>query len=136
MVGAADQETSSQTLAKLKNLEISKKEIQSNPPITKPANGAEEAVENGLKKKKKRRRKKKKKGTEAAVDDESQPAENGKSGPANQTDPPSVPLSKFFPSGKYPPGEMQEYVNANSYRTSSEEMRERERLESYVLIPS
>lgn len=70
-----------------------------------------------------------------------------------QTDPPTVPVSKFFKDGQYPVGETHEYLNecdfsltlcsgntpawwltgnfsrrSNSYRTTSEEMREKERL--------
>ncbi|KAF5312452.1 hypothetical protein D9619_002629 [Psilocybe cf. subviscida] len=47
---------------------------------------------------------------------------------AEQSEPPRVPVSKFFPSGKYPEGEIQPYKNENSYRTTSEEKRYNEKL--------
>ena len=58
------------------------------------------------KKKKKRKPKKKKAG-----------------GPKTQTSPPRVPVSELFPSDQYPEGEIVEYKNENSYRTTSEEKR-------------
>lgn len=75
--------------------------------------------------KKKKKRKKKKKKTTANDTAESETVQI----PEKQTDPPSIPIARFFPDGKYPPGEMQEYVDANSYRTTSAEMRDRERIE-------
>ena len=76
-----------------------------------------------------------------------------------QTEPPSVPLARFFPGGVYPPGEIQEYKDEcaalwfpwqnalaatiarrglsgarggrrNRWRTTSAECRERERIEA------
>jgi len=44
-----------------------------------------------------------------------------------QSDPPRVGLSKLFPSGVYPVGEIQEYKDDNSFRTTSEEKRYIER---------
>ncbi|KAG9083536.1 Methionine aminopeptidase 2, partial [Ceratobasidium sp. UAMH 11750] len=79
----------------------------------------EDAVDNngtgdgeGAKKKKKKKKSKKKK----------------TAAPAVQSDPPRVGLSFLFPSGIYPEGEIQEYKNENSYRTTSAEKREAERL--------
>ncbi|KAF8594644.1 peptidase M24A, methionine aminopeptidase [Ceratobasidium sp. AG-I] len=73
--------------------------------------GEGEAAEGeGAKKKKKKKKSKKKK---AAV---------------VQSDPPRVGLSLLFPSGIYPEGEIQEYKNDNSYRTTSAEKREADRL--------
>ncbi|KAJ7066161.1 peptidase M24A methionine aminopeptidase [Mycena amicta] len=40
-----------------------------------------------------------------------------------QSDPPRVGLSQFFPDGKYPVGEIQEYKDDNTWRTTSEEKR-------------
>ncbi|TCD64310.1 Methionine aminopeptidase 2 [Steccherinum ochraceum] len=40
-----------------------------------------------------------------------------------QSDPPRVGLSKLFPNGTYPIGEIQEYKNDNVWRTTSEEKR-------------
>jgi len=45
-----------------------------------------------------------------------------------QTDPPRIGLSKFFPDGHYPVGEIQEYTDDNAYRTTSEEKRYQERM--------
>lgn len=40
-----------------------------------------------------------------------------------QTEPPTIGLSKLFPDGKFPEGELQEYKNDNAFRTTSEEKR-------------
>ncbi|KAG0667479.1 Methionine aminopeptidase 2 [Rhodotorula mucilaginosa] len=72
---------------------------------------AAEPAANGATEKKKSNKKKKKGG--AAV---------------QQTEPPTVPVTKFFKDGQFPVGETHEYLNDNSYRTTSEEMREKERL--------
>lgn len=91
---------------------------------TAEADGGEDGGEDGAsaaeKKKKKRNRKKKKKKAEAAED---------QGPPPDQTDPPSIPIARYFPSRVFPVGELQDYVDANAYRTSSEELRERERIE-------
>ena len=71
-----------------------------------------------------------------------------------QTEPPTVPIAAFYPAGKYPEGEIQEYrdecvlfsaaapspkkregltdrrARSNAYRTTSAECRERERLDA------
>eukprot|EP01113_Clastostelium_recurvatum_P037859 TRINITY_DN5579_c0_g1_i3.p1 TRINITY_DN5579_c0_g1~~TRINITY_DN5579_c0_g1_i3.p1 ORF type:complete len:483 (-),score=101.14 TRINITY_DN5579_c0_g1_i3:83-1477(-) len=52
--------------------------------------------------------------------------ENGR---PQQTDPPTIPVRLLFPDGVYPVGEIQEYIAENSYRTTSAELREKERLE-------
>lgn len=62
----------------------------------------------GVKKKKKKKKPKKKK--------------------VEQSDPPRLGLSKLFPSGTYPEGELQPYKDDNAYRTTSEEARNIERL--------
>jgi methionyl aminopeptidase len=77
------------------------------------ANGA---ATGAAKKKKKRKPKKKKKAT-----------------PTSQTEPPSVLLSLLFPNKSYPHGEEVEYVNDNSYRTTSEEKRHLDNLNSDFL---
>ncbi|KAJ7771556.1 methionine aminopeptidase 2-like protein [Mycena metata] len=65
------------------------------------------ALENGAtgeaKKKKKKKKTKKKK--------------------PEQSDPPRIGLSKFFPDGNYPVGEIQHYKDDNAWRTTSEEKR-------------
>eukprot|EP00898_Chlorokybus_atmophyticus_P001622 jgi/Chlat1/2460/Chrsp171S00135 len=52
--------------------------------------------------------------------------------PLQQTDPPTIPMTQLFPDGNYPEGELHEYKDDNRWRTTSEEMRERERLEASV----
>ncbi|KZT08649.1 peptidase M24A methionine aminopeptidase [Laetiporus sulphureus 93-53] len=47
---------------------------------------------------------------------------------AQQSEPPRVGLSKLFPDGNYPEGELQEYKDDNAWRTTSEEMRYNERM--------
>ncbi|KAF9015712.1 hypothetical protein BDQ17DRAFT_1230001 [Cyathus striatus] len=74
------------------------------------AEDSEEEEDNAQKKKKKKRTNKKKKG--AVV----------------QSDPPRVGLSKIFSTGNYPEGEIQEYRDENSWRTTSEEKRYNERM--------
>ncbi|CAG9998100.1 unnamed protein product [Clonostachys byssicola] len=68
------------------------------------------------KKKKKRKPKKKKKAT-----------------PTSQTYPPTVKVSLLFPNKDYPPGEEVEYREENSYRTTSEEKRHLDNLNSDFL---
>ncbi|KAK4051834.1 Methionine aminopeptidase 2 [Microbotryomycetes sp. JL201] len=63
------------------------------------------------KKKKKKKPKKKKKAAAAVV----------------QTEPPTVPVSSFFKNGVYPIGECHDYIGDNAYRTTSEELRAKER---------
>jgi len=62
------------------------------------------------KKKKKKNKKKKKSGNK-------------------QTEPPTVPVSKLYANQIYPEGEIEEYRNENTWRTTSEEKRYIERLE-------
>ncbi|RDX51888.1 peptidase M24A methionine aminopeptidase [Lentinus brumalis] len=45
-----------------------------------------------------------------------------------QTEPPTIGLTKLFPDGNFPEGELQEYKDDNSYRTTSEEKRYDERM--------
>jgi len=85
---------------------------------------------------KKKKKNKKKKGstkdTEATKVDgvESVPAETRATKQEEENN--CVGLSKIFKTGVYPQGEIQEYKDKNTYRTTSEELRERERLESDV----
>ncbi|TFK26643.1 peptidase M24A, methionine aminopeptidase [Coprinopsis marcescibilis] len=51
-----------------------------------------------------------------------------KSGKPTQSDPPRVGLSKFFPDGNYPVGEIHEYKDDNAYRITSEEKRYDEKM--------
>ncbi|SGY46855.1 BQ5605_C001g00476 [Microbotryum silenes-dioicae] len=74
--------------------------------------GDDVAGANGADKKKKKKKPKKKK----------------KASTSTQTEPPTIPVSKFFKPSAYPVGEIQNYVNDHSYRTTSEEMREKERI--------
>ncbi|EAL90095.1 methionine aminopeptidase 2 [Aspergillus fumigatus Af293] len=67
-------------------------------------------------KKKKRKSKKKKKG-----------------GAKVQSSPPRVPVSNLFPNNQYPEGEIVEYKNENSYRTTNEEKRYLDRMNNNFL---
>nr|KAJ3420887.1 Methionine aminopeptidase 2B [Polyrhizophydium stewartii] len=106
------------------------------PAATEP--GAEGAA--GAAKKKKKKSKKKKKPAAAAADGASADGAPASSsgGPAaakhangtKQTDPPSVPVAKFFPSGVFPEGEIQTYKDDNLWRTTSEEKRHIERIQT------
>lgn len=87
-----------------------------------PADGGVGAVAT---KKKRKKKKKKKKAKSAEADDA---VEEPLLEMSAQTDPPTIPLRRFFP-GAWPEGEMHDYLDANAYRTTSAEMRERERIE-------
>ncbi|PWY86222.1 methionine aminopeptidase [Aspergillus heteromorphus CBS 117.55] len=78
--------------------------------------GAEGAASGAAKKKKKRKSKKKKKG-----------------GAKVQSEPPRVPLSTLFANKKFPEGEIVEYQNENSYRTTNEEKRYLDRMKNDFL---
>ncbi|KAE8146695.1 methionine aminopeptidase [Aspergillus avenaceus] len=78
--------------------------------------GAEGAASGAAKKKKKRKPKKKKKG-----------------GAKVQSEPPRVPLSQLFPNKQFPEGEIVEYKNENSYRTTNEEKRYLDRMNNDFL---
>jgi methionyl aminopeptidase len=79
----------------------------------------EPGAEGAAKKKKKRKPRKKKKG--------------GAGGPKVQTAPPRVPIHELFPNDTYPEGEIQEYRNENSYRTTNEEKRHLDRMNNDFL---
>uniref|UniRef100_A0A7S1TAM9 Methionine aminopeptidase 2 n=1 Tax=Compsopogon caeruleus TaxID=31354 RepID=A0A7S1TAM9_9RHOD len=86
------------------------------------------------KKKKKRRARRKKDGAGAeereGVDEEVL-TEDGSAGFHVSVDNNlGKPVSKRFPSGEFPVGEIQEYQDFNGFRTSMEERRDRERLEA------
>ncbi|KAI8575945.1 hypothetical protein K450DRAFT_202409 [Umbelopsis ramanniana AG] len=70
--------------------------------------GEDEGSADKKKKKKKKNKKKKKSGNK-------------------QSEPPTVPLSKLFPNQIYPEGEIEEYRNDNTWRTTNEEKRYLER---------
>ncbi|KAI7907458.1 peptidase M24, structural domain-containing protein [Cokeromyces recurvatus] len=76
-------------------------------PVEEPV---EEVTEEAAKKKKKNRKKKK------------------KSEPKTQTEPPTVPVSKIYTNKIYPVGEVHDYINENTFRTTSEEKRAAERM--------
>ncbi|KAL5342540.1 methionine aminopeptidase [Aspergillus crustosus] len=78
--------------------------------------GADGAANGAAKKKKKRKPKKKKKG-----------------GAKVQSSPPRVPVSNLFANGQYPEGEIVEYKNENSYRTTNEEKRYLDRMNNDFL---
>lgn len=74
----------------------------------------EGGAEGAAKKKRKRKRKPKKAGGAAAS-------------ATKQSSPPRVLLSNLFPSGEYPVGQEVEYLDENTYRTTSEEKRAMDR---------
>ncbi|KAG6285872.1 hypothetical protein E4U46_005405 [Claviceps purpurea] len=80
------------------------------------ADGADGASGAAKKKKKKRKPRKKKKAT-----------------PNAQTEPPSVMVSQLFPNKSYPKGEEVEYKDDNNYRTTNEEKRHLDNLQSEFL---
>ncbi|KAI1658047.1 peptidase [Daldinia decipiens] len=57
-----------------------------------------------------------------------------KKAPTAQTDPPSVLMSQLFPNNTYPKGEEVEYKDENRYRTTSEEKRHLDNLDTDFLI--
>ncbi|KAL1923995.1 uncharacterized protein VTP21DRAFT_7030 [Calcarisporiella thermophila] len=73
----------------------------------------EEGGESAGKKKKKKKSKKK---------------SGGNGGSMKQTEPPTIPVSKLFPNGVYPEGEILEYKDDNTNRITNEEKRAMERL--------
>ncbi|RKU49407.1 Methionine aminopeptidase 2 [Coniochaeta pulveracea] len=79
--------------------------------------GEAAAPESGAAKKKKKRKPRKKKKAAATV----------------QSDPPRVPIAQLFPNNSFPAGEEVEYVNENSYRTTNEEKRHLDNLNSEFL---
>ncbi|TKA57003.1 Methionine aminopeptidase 2-1 [Cryomyces minteri] len=86
--------------------------------------GGEGGAEGAAKKKKKRKPRKKKKTGGAA---------SATAGAKTQSSPPRVPVSQLFPDGQYPEGEICEYRNENSYRTTSEEKRHLDRMNNDFL---
>ncbi|KAK4992405.1 Methionine aminopeptidase 2 [Elasticomyces elasticus] len=87
------------------------------------ADGAADAGANGVEKKKKKRKPRKKKKTGAG----------GTAGAKTQSDPPRVPVAQLFPNGQYPEGEICEYRNENSFRTTNEEKRHLDRMNNDFL---
>jgi methionyl aminopeptidase len=85
---------------------------QSSPPDDDDDDGPSEDGAAAVAKKKKKKSKAKK-----------------KKAPLQQTDPPSIPVDELFPSGDFPEGEIQQYKDDNSWRTTSEEKRELERIQ-------
>lgn len=71
--------------------------------------------------------KKKKKKKKTGAGDAAEGADGNKG--LEQTFPPSIPVSKLFPTGIFPEGEVCDYRDDNLWRTTSEEKRELERLE-------
>lgn len=103
------------TAAETGNEEAENDSGDDNEEDTEPTeNGA--AASGTAKKKKKRKPKKKKKG-----------------GAKVQSSPPRVPVSELFPKANYPEGEIVEYKNENSYRTTNEEKRYLDRMNNDFL---
>lgn len=76
----------------------------------------------------------------AGIDGSSQKKKNKKrkprkkrKAPTAQTDPPSVLMSKLFPGNSYPKGEEVEYVDENRFRTTDEEKRHLDQMNSDFL---
>lgn len=80
--------------------------------------GAGGTIGGEAKKKKKKKPKKKKK------------AAGTGGGSKAQTSPPRVPVSQLFPNGEYPTGQEVEYKNENAFRTTNEEKRHLDRMNS------
>ncbi|SPQ20972.1 265ddfd5-3a21-460c-96be-8f800eaf38aa [Thermothielavioides terrestris] len=72
-------------------------------------------------------------GTGAAKKKKKRKPKKKKKSPTQQSDPPRVLISQLFPDGKYPKGEEVEYVNENRYRTTNEEKRHLDNLNSDFL---
>ncbi|KYR00174.1 methionine aminopeptidase 2 [Tieghemostelium lacteum] len=128
----------------LKKLNIKEEESESDDEVEtteKPTTGTSTTngtTEGEKKKKKKKKNKKKKTGaattTAAATTTtttDSKPTTTP-GAPLVQTNPPTIPISKLFPSGEYPLGEICEYKNENSYRTTSEEKKLIEKMNSTI----
>ncbi|KAJ3118082.1 Methionine aminopeptidase 2 [Phlyctochytrium bullatum] len=81
-----------------------------------PAN----AEQSGKKKKKKKKKKKAANGGESKAPEASKQT-------VIQTEPPTVPVSRFFPNSVFPEGEIQHYKDDNLWRTTSEEKKQLER---------
>ncbi|GAM88051.1 hypothetical protein ANO11243_060800 [Dothideomycetidae sp. 11243] len=77
------------------------------------------ATDGAAKKKKKRKPRKKKKA--------------GTAGATSQTNPPRVPVAQLFPNNNFPEGEICEYKDDNTYRTTSEEKRHLDRMNNDFL---
>lgn len=89
------------------------KTTESEKAPTNEANATNGTGEGGKKKKKKK----------AAAGGAPAQADGAK-GPLTQTDPPTVPVRLLYPNQSYPTGEICNYLNENSYRTTSEEKRQ------------
>ncbi|KAB8698136.1 hypothetical protein FH972_026386 [Carpinus fangiana] len=85
-----------------------------------PTNGA--GGDAPAKKKKKRKPKKKKKAGASNI-----------ANATSQTVPPRVPMTQLYPAGDYPVGEEVPYLNDNAFRTTSEEKRHLDRMNSEFL---
>ncbi|KAL2019708.1 hypothetical protein VTK56DRAFT_9245 [Thermocarpiscus australiensis] len=72
-------------------------------------------------------------GTGAAKKKKKRKPRKKKKNPTQQSDPPRVLISQLFPNKIYPKGEEVEYVNENRYRTTSEEKRHLDNLNSDFL---
>ncbi|KAL8392931.1 hypothetical protein RB595_002936 [Gaeumannomyces hyphopodioides] len=69
----------------------------------------------------------------AAKKKKRKPRKKKKKGASSQTEPPRVPISQLFAGKEYPKGEEVEYVNENRYRTTSEEKRHLDNLNTELL---
>ncbi len=111
--GEVAPETQELSKSARKRLNKKKKELEANGGKPKPAAPAP-APADGAKKKKKKKNNRKKKGTGPSIP---------------QTDPPSIPIDDMWPNKQFPVGEEVPYHHDdNLWRTTSEELREAERL--------
>ncbi|KAJ1874594.1 Methionine aminopeptidase 2 [Coemansia sp. RSA 1722] len=96
--------------------ELSSLTVSDKQPQSDAEGGSDDENEVEAEKKKKKKNKKKKK-----------KAKKTGAGAAGQTTPPSIPVSQLFPGNSYSEGQICEYMDDNMYRTTSEEMRARDR---------
>ena len=113
----------SSDVSKVNDAANGKPDAAANPPAdhddsdSEPEADSAAAPEAGAAKKKKKRKPRKKKKAAATV----------------QSDPPRVPIAQLFPNNSYPKGEEVPYVNENLYRTTDEEKRHLDNLNSEFL---
>ncbi|KAI8922444.1 putative methionine aminopeptidase [Powellomyces hirtus] len=123
---------------KIESLALEDEKAEDTTPDQTEDNGSDDeedateeaATVDGAPKKKKKKNKKKKAKKPAADGANAAAAAAAPSGPATkQTVPPTIPVSKFFPGGNYPEGQLEEYRDDNAFRTTDEEKRYLERMQ-------
>ncbi|TPX60919.1 hypothetical protein PhCBS80983_g01442 [Powellomyces hirtus] len=123
---------------KIESLALEDEKAEDTTPDQTEDNGSDDeedateeaAAVDGAPKKKKKKNKKKKAKKPAVDGANAAAAAAAPSGPATkQTVPPTIPVSKFFPGGNYPEGQLEEYRDDNAFRTTDEEKRYLERMQ-------